>query len=72
VIIWLSRLRQAVTNRGQLDDFFLLPGMTPHREHSLEPGEMITAVTIPASPAVRQYKEMAKPYAGKIWFRPAA
>jgi xanthine dehydrogenase YagS FAD-binding subunit len=37
-----------------VDDFFLLPGMTPHREHSLEPGEMITAVTIPASPAVQR------------------
>jgi xanthine dehydrogenase YagS FAD-binding subunit len=35
-------------------DFFLLPGATPHREHALEPGEMITSVSIPASPAARR------------------
>ncbi len=37
-----------------VDDFFLLPGATPHREHALEPGEVITAVTIPASPAAKR------------------
>jgi len=36
-----------------IDDFFLLPGSTPQRETLLENGEMITAVTIPASPAAR-------------------
>jgi xanthine dehydrogenase YagS FAD-binding subunit len=36
------------------EDFFLVPGMTPHRENVLEPGEMITAITIPASPAARR------------------
>ncbi|MDB5406686.1 MAG: xanthine dehydrogenase family protein subunit [Rhodospirillales bacterium] len=36
------------------DDFFLLPGATPDREHPLEPGEMITAIAIPASPAARR------------------
>jgi xanthine dehydrogenase YagS FAD-binding subunit len=36
------------------DDFFLAPGKTPHREHRLEPGEVITAVTVPASPAARR------------------
>lgn len=32
-----------------VDEFFLAPGATPDREHPIEPGEMITAVTIPAS-----------------------
>ena len=30
-----------------IDDFFLLPGNTPHRETVLEPGELITFVTLP-------------------------
>ena len=29
--------------RVAVDDFFLLPGATPDREHAIEPGEMITA-----------------------------
>jgi xanthine dehydrogenase YagS FAD-binding subunit len=33
------------------DDFFLLPGTTPQREHAIEPGEIITAIRIPASRA---------------------
>ncbi len=37
-----------------VDDFFLLPGTTPHKEHDLRPGEMITAITIPASAAARR------------------
>jgi xanthine dehydrogenase YagS FAD-binding subunit len=36
-----------------VDEFFLLPGATPEREHALQPGEMITAVTIPASAAAK-------------------
>lgn len=36
------------------DEFFLLPGTTPHREHALLKGEMITEITIPASPAARR------------------
>ncbi|MEI8702022.1 MAG: xanthine dehydrogenase family protein subunit M [Mesorhizobium sp.] len=32
-------------------DFFLLPGATPDREHAIEPGEVITAISIPASAA---------------------
>ena len=32
-----------------VDDFFLPPGTTPDREHAIEPGEMITAISIPAS-----------------------
>jgi xanthine dehydrogenase YagS FAD-binding subunit len=34
-----------------VEEFFLLPGSTPHREHALEKGEVITAVSIPASAA---------------------
>jgi len=36
------------------EDFFLLPGATPHREHALEPGEMITAISIPTSAMSRR------------------
>jgi xanthine dehydrogenase YagS FAD-binding subunit len=36
------------------DEFFLLPGATPHREVALLRGEMITEITIPASPAARR------------------
>ncbi|RUX24613.1 xanthine dehydrogenase family protein subunit M [Mesorhizobium sp. M7A.F.Ca.US.011.01.1.1] len=37
-----------------VDDFFLLPGTTPDREHAIEPGEMITAIEIPGSAAARR------------------
>ncbi len=37
-----------------VDDFFRLPGNTPDREHAFERGEIITAVTIPASAAARR------------------
>jgi xanthine dehydrogenase YagS FAD-binding subunit len=33
-----------------IDDFFLLPGDTPDREHPLEHGELIVAVEVPRSP----------------------
>ncbi|MER9307411.1 xanthine dehydrogenase family protein subunit M [Mesorhizobium sp. M0293] len=36
------------------DDFFLLPGTTPDREHAIEPGEIITAIEIPGSAAARR------------------
>ena len=39
--------------RVAADDFFLLPGTTPEREHAIEPGEIITAIRIPASSAAR-------------------
>ena len=43
----------AVVHLGErriaVDDFFLLPGDTPDREHAIEPGELITAIAIPAS-----------------------
>lgn len=35
-------------------DFHRLPGKTPHIEHVLEPGELITAVTLPKPPGGRQ------------------
>jgi xanthine dehydrogenase YagS FAD-binding subunit len=48
----------AVVHLGErrivVEDFFLLPGDTPHREHAIEPGELITAIAIPASPAARR------------------
>lgn len=31
-----------------IDDFFLLPGTTPERENILEPGDLVTYVTLPA------------------------
>jgi xanthine dehydrogenase YagS FAD-binding subunit len=37
-----------------IDDFFLLPGDTPHREHPLEHGELIVAIEVPASPVARR------------------
>ncbi len=36
------------------DEFFLLPGATPHHEVALLHGELITEITIPASPAARR------------------
>ncbi|MER8694459.1 xanthine dehydrogenase family protein subunit M [Mesorhizobium opportunistum] len=40
--------------RIPVDDFFLLPGSTPDREHAIEPGEMITAIEIPGFAAARR------------------
>jgi xanthine dehydrogenase YagS FAD-binding subunit len=37
-----------------VDDFFLAPGNTPHLEHRIERGELITAISIPASQAARR------------------
>jgi xanthine dehydrogenase YagS FAD-binding subunit len=37
-----------------LVDFHRLPGDTPHMETVLEPGEVITAITVPASPVARR------------------
>lgn len=34
-----------------LQDFNLLPGQTPHLEHDLREGELITAINLPAPPA---------------------
>lgn len=40
--------------RIPIDDFFLLPGDTPDVEHPLSPGELIVAVEIPTSAALRR------------------
>ncbi|MGD0699028.1 MAG: hypothetical protein ABSA02_04000 [Trebonia sp.] len=37
-----------------IDDFFLLPGETPEREHPLEHGELIYAIEVPATPVARR------------------
>jgi xanthine dehydrogenase YagS FAD-binding subunit len=44
---------QSATGKRSLPihDFFLLPGDTPHKESVIEPGELITHVTLPPLPA---------------------
>jgi xanthine dehydrogenase YagS FAD-binding subunit len=37
-----------------LDDFYRLPGDTPHIASVLQPGEVITAIAVPASAAARR------------------
>lgn len=37
-----------------VDDFFLLPGASPDKEHAIQPGEVITAISIPGSAAARR------------------
>jgi len=37
-----------------IDEFFLLPGDTPHLEHPTEHGELIAAVEVPAAPLARR------------------
>ncbi|AWW36543.1 MULTISPECIES: FAD binding domain-containing protein [Streptomyces] len=37
----------------EFDDFFLLPGDSPHREHPMEHGELITAIEVPPAPVAR-------------------
>ncbi len=37
-----------------IDDFFLLPGDTPEREHPLEHGELITAIEVPGWPVAHR------------------
>jgi xanthine dehydrogenase YagS FAD-binding subunit len=41
------------TRTIMMDDFFLLPGDTPHREHPLEYGELIAAIDLPDLPVAR-------------------
>ncbi|MGG7570115.1 FAD binding domain-containing protein [Streptomyces sirii] len=36
-----------------IDDFFLLPGNTPHLEHPLEHGELVVGIEVPGLPAAR-------------------
>ncbi|MEU8344398.1 xanthine dehydrogenase family protein subunit M [Spirillospora sp. NPDC048832] len=61
VAVALVALDAVVRTRGPggersipIDDFFLLPGDTPHRERPLEHGELITAIEVPAVPAARR------------------
>ncbi|WP_157249722.1 FAD binding domain-containing protein [Nonomuraea typhae] len=42
------------TRSMPLEDFFLLPGDTPEREHPIEHGELITAIEVPAAPVARR------------------
>ena len=46
-----------------IDDFFLLPGDTPEREHPLEHGELIVAIEVPAAPVARRslYLKVPRP-----------
>jgi xanthine dehydrogenase YagS FAD-binding subunit len=37
-----------------IDEFFLLPGDTPQREHPLEHGELVVAIEVPAVPLARR------------------
>ncbi|MET0210700.1 MAG: xanthine dehydrogenase family protein subunit M [Burkholderiaceae bacterium] len=47
-------LSPAGTRSLAFDALHLLPEATPHLEHALRPGEMITAVVVPASAAARR------------------
>ena len=40
--------------RLSFEELHCLPGQTPHLEHALEQGELITAVVVPPSPAARR------------------
>jgi xanthine dehydrogenase YagS FAD-binding subunit len=42
------------TRRIPIDDFYLLPGDTPQREHPLEQGELIVAIEVPPLPVAAQ------------------
>ncbi|MFA1542555.1 FAD binding domain-containing protein [Actinomadura monticuli] len=61
VAVALTAVDAVVRTRGPdgernipIDDFFLLPGDTPHRERPLEHGELITAIEVPAVPVARR------------------
>ena len=61
VAVALAALDAVVHTRGPsgeraigIDDFFLLPGDTPDREHPLQHGELITAIEVPAAPVARR------------------
>jgi xanthine dehydrogenase YagS FAD-binding subunit len=61
VAVALVALDAVVHTRGPhgeraipIDEFFLLPGDTPEREHPLEYAELITTIEVPATPVARQ------------------
>ncbi|MCT7374081.1 FAD binding domain-containing protein [Chelativorans salis] len=41
------------TRNIPIADFYLLPGDTPHREFNINPGELVTAITVRKTPAGR-------------------
>ena len=47
-------VRGSVERRIAIDDFYLLPGQTPHIEHELAPGEMIVGIEIPRVAALQR------------------
>ncbi|EJT06209.1 xanthine dehydrogenase family protein subunit M [Rhizobium sp. CCGE 510] len=47
-------VRGSVERRIPVDDFYLLPGQTPHIEHELAPGDMIVGVEIPRVAALKR------------------
>lgn len=47
-------IRGPVERRIPVDEFYLLPGQTPHLEHRLSPGEMIVGIEIPRSVALKR------------------
>ena len=53
---WWRSTPSFISDSGRLRSMisFLAPGATPEREHVLEKGEIVTAVTIPALPAARR------------------
>jgi xanthine dehydrogenase YagS FAD-binding subunit len=57
-LVALDAVVEVRGTRGQrsvlLSDFHRLPGAAPHIETVLEPGELIAAITVPASPAARR------------------
>jgi xanthine dehydrogenase YagS FAD-binding subunit len=60
VAVALMALDAIVRTRGPsgersipIDDFFLLPGATPDREHPLDHGELIMSIEVPATPVAR-------------------
>lgn len=52
-LVALDAVVELGNRKVAIDDFFLEPGNTPDRETVLQRGEMITAVSIPASVAAR-------------------
>ena len=60
-LVALVALDAVVNTRGPggeraigIDDFFLLPGDTPDREHPLQHGDLIAAIEVPAAPIARR------------------
>jgi xanthine dehydrogenase YagS FAD-binding subunit len=42
------------TRNVPIAEFYLLPGSTPHREFALQPGEIVTGISVPKTPAGRR------------------